>query len=162
MLKFLYDGQVLRAFCCYTVLSYYKVPAAPTISSTSPWSGKLFSFQGRSRENHRNPVHLGGPPTPEWSTSALLHRWSTSGSGDCSAGFRCRQPAESPMSRNKMRTKFKKGKTLAPTGQGLPYLEFGEFRFPSAISFWNWISINICWRWQNRKGFLWSHYMQDL
>jgi hypothetical protein len=162
MLKFLYDDLVLRAFCCYIVLSYYKVPTAPTISSSSPWSRKLFSFQERSRENHRNPVHLGGLPTPKWSTSPLLQRRSTSGSRDCAGGFRCRQPAESPMSRNIIRTKFKKGKKLAPTGQGLPYLEFGEFRFPSAISFWNWISRNIFWGWQNRKGFLRSHYMQDL
>jgi hypothetical protein len=47
------------------VLSYYKVPTAPTISSSSPCSGKLFSFQERSRENHRNLVYLGGPPTPK-------------------------------------------------------------------------------------------------
>jgi hypothetical protein len=39
------------------------------------------------------------------------------------------------MSRNIIRKKFRKDKKLAPTGQGLPYLEFGEFGFSSSISF---------------------------
>jgi hypothetical protein len=39
------------------------------------------------------------------------------------------------MSRNIIRKKFKKGEKLAPTAQGLLYLEFGEFGFSFSISF---------------------------
>jgi hypothetical protein len=49
-MKFLHKVEIpLRrpspmGFLMLHVLSYYEVPAAPTISSSSPCSGKLFSF----------------------------------------------------------------------------------------------------------------------